>query len=358
MTTETLEKNEILTLSPEIGTIVEGEVVAVSKSTLYINIPPARTGIIFGREFNNAKEIIKNVAIGDSISAKVVETENEDGYIELSLKEARQALIWAEAEAAISEKRVFNMEIADANKGGIIVDWKGIEGFIPASQLKPEHYPKVVDGDKTKILQELKSLVGQTIPLTIITALPKENKLIFSEKDGSVSEERKEAVGKYSVGDDIECEVTGIVEFGVFLKLEEGLEGLVHISELDWGLVDNPNDLFAVGEKVPARIIEIKNGKISLSIKSLKKNPWDQEGIQDMKKGDIVKGVVIKFNRHGALVSVAEGVAGLVHKSLFESEDEMRKSLDLGKTYDFQITLFNPEEQRLTFMYMDAEKKA
>ena len=108
--------------------------------------------------------------------------ENEDGYIELSLKEARQALIWSEAEDAIREKRVFELAISDANKGGLIINWQGLTGFLPASQLKPEHYPRISDGDKDKILDELKKLVGEKLSVTIIGVSPKEGKLIFSEK--------------------------------------------------------------------------------------------------------------------------------------------------------------------------------
>jgi small subunit ribosomal protein S1 len=224
-----------------------------------------------------------------------------------------------------------------------------VQGFLPASQLKPEHYPRVEDSDKDKILEELKKLVGKKIAVMIISANPKEGKLIFSEKETS-PEERKEVISKYSVGDDVACEVTGIVDFGVFLKLEEGLEGLVHISELDWGLVEDPANLFKIKDKVTARIIDIKEGKISLSIKALKKNPWD-DFAETIKKGDVVSGVVIKYNRHGALVSIKEGVAGLVHNSTFGGEDKLKETLELGKKYPFTVTLFEPKDQKMTLVF-------
>src|SRR3989344_2446064 len=282
---------------PEPDSLIEGPVILIEKSSVFVDLSPYGTGIIYGREFMNAKDIIKKIALGETIKAKVVETENEDGYTELSLKEAKQALIWSEAEKAIKAKTAFNLEIKDANKGGVILDWQGIQGFLPASQLKAEHYPRVLDSDKDKILKELKKLVSEKINVMIISTLPKEGKLIFSEKDNN-PEEKKEILSKYSVGDEVECIVAGIVDFGVFLKLEEGLEGLVHISELDWGLVEDPRAMFKVGEKVKAKVIEIKDGKISLSIKALKENPWKEfEG--KLKKGDIIKGVVIKYNKHG-----------------------------------------------------------
>ncbi|OGJ03857.1 hypothetical protein A3G06_01590 [Candidatus Nomurabacteria bacterium RIFCSPLOWO2_12_FULL_46_14] len=336
---------------PEADSLIEGAVILVEKSSVFVDLAPWGTGIIYGREFQNAKDIIKKINLGDIIRAKVVETENEDGYIELSLKEAKQALTWSEAEQAIKQKTVIELPVKDANKGGLILEWQGLQGFLPASQLKAEHYPRVLDSDKDKILKELKKLVGEKISVMIISTLPKEGKLIFSEKDNN-PDEKKEILSKYNVGDDVLCVVAGIVDFGVFLKLEEGLEGLVHISELDWGLVEDPRTMFKVGDQVKARVIEIKDGKISLSIKALKENPWKEfEG--KLKKGDIIKGVVIKYNKHGALVSIKEGVAGLVHNSTFGSEVKLREKLELGKNYNFQITLFEPKDHKMTLVHLE-----
>ncbi len=328
----------------------------MQKSSLFVDLTPFGTGIIYGREFMNARDIIKKINIGDVVKAKIVDAGNEDGYIELSLKEAKQALIWSEAEKAIKLKTVLDIPVKEANKGGLILDWQGIPGFLPASQLKSEHYPRVEDSDKDKILKELKKLIGKKLAVTIISASPKEGKLIFSEKDNN-PEERQEVLSKYVLGEEIEATVAGTVDFGVFLKIEEGLEGLVHISEIDWGLVEDPRNMFKVGDKVKAKIIEIKDGKISLSIKALKENPWHEfEG--KLSKGDIIKGVVIKYNKHGALVSIKEGVAGLVHNSTFGSEEKLRAALELGRNYTFQITLFEPKDQRMTLVYLDEKKTA
>jgi len=358
MDKEGIEENLVLSSivdrsvnKPEVDSLIEGPVILVEKSSVYVDLAPFGTGIIYGREFINAKDVIKKISLGDIIKAKIVDVENEDGYIELSLKEAKQALAWNEAEKSIKTKTILDLEVKDANKGGLILEWQGIQGFLPASQLKAEHYPRVLDSDKDKILKELKKFIGQHISVMIISTLPKEGKLIFSEKDNN-PEEKKEILSKYNVGDNLDCTVAGIVDFGVFLKLEEGLEGLVHISELDWGLVEDPRNLFKVGDKVKAKVIEIKDGKVSLSIKALKENPWNEfEG--KLKKGDIIKGVVIKYNKHGALVSIKEGVAGLVHNSTFPSEIKLREKLELGKNYNFQITLFEPKEQKMTLVYLE-----
>lgn len=340
---------------PSIGDIVEGPVIAIEKSAVYIDLGAIGTGIIYGREYITARDIIKKINIGDVIAAKVVDTAHPEGYIELSLKEARQAIIWSEAEEAITKKTILELPIKEANKGGLLIEWQGITGFLPASQLKPEHYPRVEDGDKERIHEELKKLVGTRIAVSIITALPKEGKLIFSEKSPEHKEKEK-LVGKYKVGDDVEGVVTGMVDFGIFVKLEEGLEGLVHISEIDWSLVEDTRALFKIGQKVTVKIIDIKDGKVSLSIKALKENPWQSAG-KKYKKDQTVQGVVIKFNKHGALASIEEGVAGLVHVSEFGTEEKLRKNLELGKKYEFKITIFDPKEQKMALSFV-GEKKA
>ncbi|MDB5266483.1 MAG: binding protein small subunit ribosomal protein [Parcubacteria group bacterium] len=336
---------------PSEDDVVEGPVISIDKGAVYIDLHPFGTGIIFGREFINARDIIKKINPGDTVAGKVVHIGGKDGYIEISLKEARQALIWSEAEEAINEKRVYELPITDANKGGLIINWQGISGFLPASQLKPEHYPRVTDGDKDRILEELKKLVGVKLSVQIIGANPKEGKLIFSEKSPE-AKNKENIIQKYALGDELTGEVTGLVDFGVFVKLEEGLEGLVHISEIDWGLVENPKTMFKIGEKVRVKIIEIKDDKISLSIKALKENPW-KGAEKKYKKDDVVEGVIIKFNKHGALASIEEGVAGLVHVSEFGGEDKLREKLEMGKTYSFKITLFDPKEQKMALSYVE-----
>ena len=331
---------------PVLDDVVEGPVVAIGRARVFVDLHPFGTGIIYGREYLSARETLKNVNIGDTVTAKVVGFDNDEGYIELSLREARQALIWNEAEQALQKKTVFELPVAEANKGGLIIEWNSISGFLPASQLSPAHYPRVPDGDKDKIFAELKKLVGQKLEVQIITANPKEQKLIFSEK-GTGTTERASLVEKYHVGDAIEGIVTGATEFGVFVKLEEGLEGLVHISEMDWALVENPKTRYKVGENVKVKVIEIKDDKVSLSIKRLTDDPWKAAAAKYL-KDQKVDAVVIKYNKHGALASIEEGVAGLVHISEFANEQELRSRLELGKVYPFTITFFEPKDRRMT----------
>ncbi|CAN5704331.1 30S ribosomal protein S1 [soil metagenome] len=348
--------NDIAT-PPQAGDVIEGTIIELVRGRLFVDLPPFGTGIIYGREYLNAADVLRKANPGDTITAKVVDPAGLDGYIELSLKEARQAAIWGEAEQAILSQTTYNLTVEEANKGGLILAWQGIKGFLPASQLSKEHYPRVPEGDKDKIFGELLKLQGTQLSVRIITADPKEGKLIFSERTDAEESEKTNLIDKYQVGDTVEGEVTGAVDFGVFVKLEQGLEGLVHISELDWGLVEDPRTMYTVGDRVSVKVIEIKDGKVSLSIKALKENPW-KTASEQYKKGQEVTGVVIKYNKHGALASIEEGVAGLVHISEFATPQDLRDTLELGKTYPFTITLFEPKDQRMTLTYMGEKKGA
>ena len=346
---------DAIPLPPSTNDLVEGVIIAMNRGRVYIDLHPFGTGLIYGREYLNAADVLRKANAGDIISAKVVDPAGRDGYIELSLKEARQAAIWGEAETAILSQTPYSLIVEEANKGGLILSWQGIAGFLPASQLSKEHYPRVPEGDKDKILGELMGLVGRPLSVRVITADAKEGKLIFSERTGNEAEEKASLIDKYQVGDTAEGEVTGIVDFGAFVKLETGLEGLVHISELDWGLVEDPHMFCSVGDKVRVKVIEIKDGKISLSIKALKENPWHTAAGRYAKDME-VPGVVIKHNKHGALVSIEEGVAGLVHVSEFSTPAALRETLELGKTYPFTISLFEPKEQRMTLTFAGKKK--
>lgn len=344
--------------------IVEGPVLAITNTAVYIDLGPVGTGIIYGIEYINARDLIKKINIGDVISAKVILKEDKNGYIDLSLREAKHALIWSEAESLLKEKKILSLVVKEANKGGLILPWNGINGFLPSSQLKGENYPKVEDGAKDQILNELKKLVGKRISVSIIAAIPKEGKLIFSESIDNLALEAKgekkskekgvkdaktitKIVSKYNIGDQLDGIVTGVVDFGIFVKIDNEIEGLIHKSEIDWGLVENTKDYAKVGDTVKVEVIEIKDDKISLSMKKLKENPWIA-ATKKYKKGNVVDGVVIRFNKHGALVSIEEGVAGLVHISDFENEEKMKEALSLGKIYKFEITLFDGKDEKLT----------
>ncbi len=335
------------------GDLVEGVVLAREGARVYVDLGIFGTGIIFGREYQNAREIIKNIKAGDKLAGKIVELENEDGYVELSLKEAGAEIAWKEIRNLKESEEPVELKVIDSNKGGLVLELRGVKGFLPASQLSSAHYPRVEGGDKEKISDELKKLVGQSLSVTVLDADPKAEKLIFSEK-GSESEDMKKMIEKYKIGDVVEGEVTGVVEFGIFIKIEDGLEGLAHIYELDWAVVESPASIFKIGDKVKAKIIAIEGDKISLSVKALKPDPWEL-GREKHKKGDIVEGKVLRLNKFGALVLLGSGIYGLAHISEFGSEKKMREMVEASKSYLFQILVFQPENRKLSFSFLGKE---
>jgi len=341
-------KDNDLLKPPKVGEIVEGVVIGLGKSTIYVDLGPSGAGIIYGKEFFEAKETLKNVKIGDKLLLKIVDLENEEGYVELSASQAGKDINWEKLLLKKDKDEVLTVKILGANKGGLLVEAEKIQGFLPVSQLSPKNYPRVAGADKTKILDKLQKMIGQEMKVKILTIDPKREILILSEK-ATETQKLKELIKKYKVGDIVEGEITGIVDFGVFIKILPGnLEGLIHISELDWQLIDDPAEIVKVGDKVKAKIIEIADGtKISLSLKALKKDPWEKID-EKYKKGDVIEGKVTKFNPFGAFVEISAKIQGLVHISEFGTRTKMEQKLKIGKKYQFQILQIEPKEHRMT----------
>lgn len=336
-----------------VGSIVEGTVIGRDRSSLFVDLGANGNGIIYGREFYTSKETIKSLNIGDKIYAKIVDLENKDGYKELSLQEAIKQISWQKLRELKERGDVFKVKISGVNKGGLLTVVEGLPGFLPVSQLAPEHYPRVIDADKQKILKELQKFVGQTLEVKVLDLLAEENKLILSEKAKS-EEKIKEILKKYNKEDIVEGEISGIADFGAFIKFpafadenNPQIEGLIHISELDWQLIQNPADLVKVGDVVKAKIIDIKNNQVFLSLKAMKKNPWEDIETK-YKKGDTVKGKVTKLNPFGAFIQVEDKIQGLCHISEFGSQKKMEETLKTGEKYDFQISSIEPKEYRMS----------
>lgn len=349
---------------PRVGEVVEGRVMKKNAKNLYIDLSIWGIGIVYGREFANAQEIIKNLKAGDLVFAKLVEVENEEGLRELSLAEAREQKSWDLIKELKKTNQAIMTKILNVNRGGLIVEISGIAGFLPVSQLASEHYPRVEGGDKNKILEELSKFVGQDFKIRILDFDVKENKLIVSER-AAEEEHLKRAMQRYKVGDIVNGSVSGVVDWGVFIRWameEEMLEGLIHISELDWQLVENPADLVKVGDEVAAQIIDIANDRISLSLKRLKVDPW-KTASELLEKGIIIEGLVKKFNPYGAFIEIVchptsnECLQGLCHISEFGSDEKMKSALEIGKKYQFKILAFVPEEHRMSLGILKNEEK-
>jgi len=343
-----LEKMEVLRPF-RVGEIVEGIVIGIGRSSVYLNLGPRGTGIIFGREFLEEKTQLKGVKEGDTIAAKIVELENDDGYIELSLREAGREITWGKLKEQKATEELLKVKIVGANKGGLLADIFGMQAFLPVSQLSQEHYPKVEDGDSAKILQALQAFMGEELEVEIFDLDPKEGKIILSER----SKERrkvKEILSQYKVGDVVEGEITGVVDFGAFVKFgakEEEIEGLIHISEIDWQIIEDPSLFLKVADRVKAQIIDISNGRASLSLKTLKEDPW-KEAAKKYQKGDKVQGTVTKLNPFGTFVEIEPRIQGLCHISEFGTRKAMEEALQVGVTKEFQILEINPEEHRMS----------
>jgi small subunit ribosomal protein S1 len=335
---------EIKVLKP--ADMVEGTLISVGKSEVYVDLEGYGIGVVRGRELYDDEATLNSLKPGDKILVSVVEPENKEGITELSLRQAGQERVWQTLKAKMDSKEVVRTKILEANKGGLMVEINNVVGFLPVSQLSLEHYPRVEDGDKNKILSILHSFVGQLFDVQIITADSAEEKLIVSEK-AVFEKEMENKLGQLKIGQVAEGTITGVVDFGAFVKFGE-LEGLVHISELAWQRIENPRDIVKVGQKVTAKVISIDKGRVSLSIKQLQNDPW-LEAVKKYQIGQKVSGKVSKIMPFGVFVELDKDIQGLAH--IMELSHETVKNpeelLKPGQEVEFKIISIEPAEHRL-----------
>ncbi len=351
---------------PAEGEKLKGKVVEIDSLATYLDLGVLGSGIVYGKEVKEGFGANrKKLQIGDEITAVILDLENEDGYVELSVREAMLEEAWKDIEKKKESRDVINVKIIDANKGGLMLEVNSITGFMPVSQLTPEHYPRVEDGDKNKILEILRTYIGEEIPVCVIDFNQEEEKLIVSEKEANKGKER-DAVAELRVGDIVEGEVSGVVDFGAFVKffppskLEAGdenerLEGLVHISQLDWQLIDDPRKVVKVGDKIKAKIISIDDTRISLSVRELKNDPWANAG-EKYKVGDEVLGTVNKINHFGAFVYLDKDIHGLAHVSGFAGypKKALDEIIEIEKEYRWEIMSMEPNSHRMGLKFLGA----
>ncbi len=343
---------------PQAGELIRGTVISASKAEVKLDIEGIMTGVVRGPELYEEDDDYANLKPGDEVEATVIDEENENGDLELSFRFAGQEKAWSGLRAAEKEKTPIKVKIIDANKGGLLVKYRQIAGFLPVSQLAPENYPRVNGGDKSKILEKLKSFVGQEFTVKLVTLNEKEDKIIFSEKD-AWNETQKDIISKYKVGVVIEGKITAITDFGVFVSFGENLEGLIHISELAWQRIDNPNNLYKVGDKIKAEVISLDNSKIFLSAKRLIKDPWEAVG-EKYKIGQIVNGKVLKINPFGLFVKLDDSIHGLAHISQLGLAPKQRinEKFAIGEKLNFEIVSIEAKDHRLGLSFSDQEKTA
>lgn len=319
------------------GDIVTGTVLSMRKHEVLIDLGARGVGFVPRREVGFSR----NLKEGSEVTASIVDTELDNGYSLLSLRKAAKDRGWEEVIVKQESGDIIDITPYDANRGGLLVEYEGVRGFLPVSQLSAEHYPRVGSSDKDEILQRLNALVNKELKVRILDADRKANKLIFSEKE-AVKDGLAARFQSLKIGDAVKGVVTGVVDYGAFVNVD-GIEGLIHISEISWERVSNPGDYVKVGETVEAKIISIDKDRLSLSIKQLTQDPWLDE-VAQFKSGDSVEGTVTRITPFGAFVQISPAVEALVHVSeLGEGENA-----DPEKVFTLN--------DRKTFVVLDIEK--
>lgn len=337
---------------PKIGDILEGEIINVSKNSILIDLGTLGTGIVYPGEFYDNTSAQRELKQGQKVVAILTDIENDEGYRELSLRHAQINTAWQDIKEKMDSGEVITTNVLNINKGGLIVEINGIQGFLPLSQLSAEHYPKVEGGDAAKIVQTLQKFRNEKIKIKIIDFSEADKKLIVSEK-AIYADQLKDELAKYNVGDIVDGEVTDVTDFGAFVKLTDNLEGLVHISEIDWKLIDNPRDFLTIGQKIKAKVISTESNKISLSLKALKEDPWvNLEGKYSV--GQKVSGKIAKVTDFGAMIQLAdEEIMGFVPKSEFTEDSKFTS----GEERNFAIVTLDIPNHKMILTLEREEKK-
>lgn len=329
-----------------VGEVIEATVITKSKSELWVDIAGLATGYVPAPEVGESGSAIHDINVGDAIYASVLVAENDEGYTIMSIKRAARDRVWVDLAKKLETKEVVHAKVTEANAGGLLLDVDGLKGFLPVSQLAPEHYPRVAGGDRELILDKLTKLIGEELTVQVLDLNQLDNKLILSEKLAR-SQETEASLSKFEAGTVVDGKITGVVDFGAFVSFQ-GLEGLIHISEIDWNRVSDPREHLSVGDDVKAQIISIEGNKVSLSLKRLKEDPWVQASKQ-FSEGDTVKGEVVRVTPFGAFVQLNPDVSGLVHVSELSEEhvENPMEVVKIGDTREFKIISIEPDAHRI-----------
>jgi len=342
----TLVRGEINSIGmPKLGDLVKGTVIENTPRELTVDLSPFGVGIVYRGELQNAREVVKNLKQGDAISGKVTDLDNKDGCIELSIAEADRQKAWEAVQELKEQEEIIKIKISGFNRGGLMANLKGLPAFLPASQLVTKEGETLEKSELEKMLEEY---IEKEIEVRIIDVNPKQRKLIVSEK-AATEMSSKELAKNYEVGQIIEGVVSGVADFGVFVRFTDNpsVEGLVHISEIGYAIVDNPKEVVKIDDPVRVKITDIKDGKISLSLKALKEDPWVHAG-EKFKKEQEISGKVYTFHPFGAIVNISGSeLQGQVHVADFGSIEEMKSKLVVGEMYDFTIEDVNSGERRI-----------
>lgn len=321
------------------GQKVTGKVVLKTSKSLILDIGGKSEGLVAENAFIEARDLIKTLEVGDEINATVIIPETKDGVVLLSLRHAANDAIWDKLEKARKEKKEISVKGRSASKAGVMVEIEGLYGFIPASQIGKKY-------------QDLEDLVDKKFNTKIIDLNRRNNKIVLSEKEVSEAGEiklNKEALEKVKEGEVYKGKVTTVTNFGCFVRLdikgakEVDVEGLVHISEISWEKVKKVSDVLKEGDSIEVKVIGIRDGKLSLSIKYAQKDPWE-DVVKDFKPEQKVKGKITKKSDFGFFVQLKPGIEGLVHITKIPPATKFR----VGDEIDCYIEEVDPKEKRIS----------
>ncbi|GHW02881.1 30S ribosomal protein S1 [candidate division SR1 bacterium] len=309
----------------------------------------AFTGIILSKETKELKKSGVDLNDGVELELEIINpaVRHEDGYYIVSVTRLLQYDVWKKVIDEFEKDTIITVVPTEANLGGLLIDMHGIKGFIPLSQLAPIHYPRVEDGDQEIIFDKLLALVGQEIKVRVINIDEEEKRIIMSERE-ALREEREEVLANLEVGKIFDGVVSGISSYGLFVTIGGTVEGLVHISELTYGHVNDIEGLGHIGEKMQVKVIGLDNGKISLSAKQLKGDPWAELPTK-YKVGDIFDGTVIRFVPYGVFVRVFDDINGLVHLSELsdKSVNNPNEVVKNGQKVKVKLILIDPVRRKI-----------
>jgi small subunit ribosomal protein S1 len=350
----TITMDELLAASDiknlESGEVVEGVVSSVKKHEVWIDLGAKGVGVVMRREIGHGQTL----ELGQKVTVSVIDPELDEGYALLSMKRAAKDRGWDELKRIFEAQEIIEVSPYDANRGGLLVELEGIRGFLPVSQLAAGHYPRVSGADKDEILQKLNALVSKPIRVRVLDVSRKDNKLIFSEKE-AVKDDMQARFAQLKVGDVVEGVITGVIDFGAFVNVD-GIEGLIHISEISWERVEDPRKYVKVGDTVKAKIIAIDKDRLSLSLKQMSEDPWLQE-VKAFSKGDIVEGKITRITPFGAFVQLSPSVEALVHVSEMSDDETVdpQQIFQLNEKKQFKVLDIDTENRKIALSLKSAK---
>jgi small subunit ribosomal protein S1 len=330
------------------GDIVTGAVLSVDSQGLIIDVGWKRDGIVSRRDIERLGMNPEDFKVGDDIDIIILRLEDEDGNLILSVSQARQGEDWKLAEALLNNGEVYEGTVIEANKGGLIVPFGNLRGFVPASHVVD--LPRGLGDDDRR--NYMMNFVGQKVNVKVIEVNRKRRRLVFSQRDamrGSREARKEVLLDELKEGDVRKGIVSGLRDFGAFVDLG-GADGLIHISELAWHRVKHPKELLNVGDEVEVYVLRLdsEGKRIGLSLKRLQKNPWAI--VEEMYHvGQLVEGTVSRVAQFGAFVSLEPGIEALLHSSQLAeiAPEDARGLVQEGQKLVMRIISIEADKQRL-----------